>query len=126
MTFDADKVVATDLACDYQDYSYDWNLTVLRHRDQTTTTFSFDDGTTLTIRNAEYTLTTKVELIEGRMYQLGRDGKKWLALCRFDEEYSQLTLFPTDRRKKAPIVKNEDRMDYHFYREFEHNYKAYL
>ena len=126
MTFDANKVTTTDVDYQYQDLSYEWSITVSSYLDRTTTTFRFDDGTTLNIRHAEYTLTVKVELEEGKMYQLGKDGKKWLALCLFDEQYDELTLFPTDRRRNAPLVKNSDRMDYTFYKEFEHDYKEYL
>lgn len=126
MTFDGTKVAATDVDYQYQDYTYSWGITGSRYLDRTTTTFRFDDGTTLTIRNAEYTLTVKIELEEGKMYQLGKDGKKWLALCRFDDKYNELTLFPTDRRRNAPLVRNSDRMDYTFYKEFEHSYKEYL
>ena len=129
MTFDADKVATTDFDLEYQDCgyeSYSWSIAGSRYIDRTITTFRFHDGTTMTVHNAEYTLEVKVELEEGRMYQLGKDGKKWLALCRFDDQYNELTLFPTDRRRNAPLVKNSDRMDYTFYKEFEHDYKEYL
>ena len=127
MTFDADKVATTAVDYEYQDdLSYESITTVSSYLDKTITIFRFDDGTTLTLRNAEYALTVKVELEEGKMYQLGKDGKKWLALCRYDKQYGELTLFPADRHNKAPVVKNSDRMGYHFYKEFEHNYKEYL
>ena len=126
MTFDADKVATTDFDLEYQDNSYGWGITSSRYIDRTITTFHFHDGTTLALRNAEYTLEVKIELEEGRMYQLGQDGKKWLALCRFDEEHGELTLFPADWRWNAPLVKDSERMDYTFYKEFEHDYKAYL
>jgi hypothetical protein len=57
---------------------------------------------------------------------MGKDGKKWLALCRYDEEFGELTLFPTTRRKHAPLVKNSDRMDYEFFEELEPDLKGYL
>lgn len=127
ITFDESVLARVDYDVDYDDYFHEGYVSSVRSVPRSHIyTFLFKDGSTLTHRNGTIRITKKVELIEGKMYQMGKDGKKWLALCRYDDEFGELTLFPTTRRKYAPLVRESDRMEYTFYKEFDHNYKEYL
>lgn len=130
MTFTADSLQAVECSVQYDEPDY-YDFEFRNHPRMTGSTyfFRFTDGSQLTLsahQGEQFRVTFKVELVEGKMYQMGKDGKKWLALCRYDEEYGELTLFPTIRRKYAPLVRESDRMEYTFYKEFDHNYKEYL
>lgn len=131
MTFTADALETMTASTGYhEDRDYDFlSPSLYRTPRLVAYFFRFNDGSNLTVDitgDNQIKITIKVDLVEGKMYQLGRDGKKWLALCRYDEEYGELTLFPTTRRKYAPLVRESDRMKYTFYKEFDHNYKEYL
>lgn len=130
MTFTADSVQEATSSIQYDEPDY-YDFEFRNHPSLRVATyfFRFNDGSHLTVNASmdnKIKITIKVDLVEGKMYQMGKDGKKWLALCRYDEEYGELTLFPTTRRKYAPLVRESDRMEYTFYKEFDHNYKAYL
>lgn len=130
MTFTGDSLqeITSSIQYDEPDY-YDFEFRNHPRLTGSTYFFRFTDGSTLTLnahKGDQFKVTIKVDLVEGKMYQMGRDGRKWLALCRFDEEFGELTLFPTTRRKYAPLVRNSDRMQYHFFEELEPDLKKYL
>lgn len=126
MTFDYKNVQFSDVSIEYDDYDYEYTFLHINSIASRTVTFRFNDGSTLSLRNGEYTIIKTVDLVEGKLYHMGKDNKKWLALCRYDEEFGELTLFPTTRRKYAPLVRNSDRMQYHFFEELEPDLKKYL
>lgn len=122
MTFTSDALLRIEVNNEYDDVYLDFGTRPIVTRRELI--FHFNDGSTFNLRGNEYRIHTKVELVEGRMYQLGRDRKKWLALCRTDNITGELTLFPTTRFD--PLVRESERMNYQFYKEFEHDYKEYL
>lgn len=130
MTFTGDSLQEMTASTEYyEDDNYYLDFPLYRTPRLATYFFRFNNGSVLTYNvdaDREIIITIKVDLVEGKMYQMGKDGKKWLALCRFDEKFGELTLFPTTRRKYAPLVRESDRMGYTFYKEFDHNYKEYL
>jgi len=124
MTFDASKVTSTDMRNQFEDYYYPDRMTPRQVQVGRTVTMLFDNGSTLELESPEYTIKIEVELVEGRIYHVGKDGRRWLAWCDYDPLTDELVLRPM--RTGYPTVSNTNRMQYEFYKEFDLDLKEYL
>lgn len=87
-------------------------------------TVHFKNGTQLTLgADVECQQFNKVELVEGRIYHMGKDGVRWLALCR-NNSNGVLKLYPLDKGR-APIFADK-KHNYTFYKEFDLDLKEYM
>lgn len=124
---DHENILRFENEQDYGDVYFDSFMPARWSVRSSRTTVYFKDGTELKLgRDAEAQIEKRVELVEGRIYQISKDGgNKWLAICKSYRE-DGLFLDPITEPAGATAFAAGAKHKYQFHKEFDLDLKEYL